>query len=94
MDLLEGNLQIMRITEMEKLFDTVTDAFYEGLFRPEENKEHGEMLRTLKEYYEGPLWKLDYASDERGDLPEDLIRGVLSQDGLYDLLTDIEEGNF
>ncbi|MBQ2991766.1 MAG: DUF4298 domain-containing protein, partial [Clostridia bacterium] len=33
----------------------------------------------------------DYAADERGEWPADLKRGVLSQDGLYNLLTEIEE---
>ena len=28
----------------------------------------------------------DYEADERGELPPDLKRGVLSQDALYDLL--------
>ena len=78
---------------MEQIFHAVTDAFYKGIFRPEEDPEDGEMLQVLKDYYEGPLWKEDYAADERGELPEDLIRGVLSQDALYDLLTDMTEGS-
>ena len=78
---------------MEQIFHGVTDAFYKGIFRPEEDPKDGEMLQVLKDYYEGPLWKEDYTADERGELPEDLIRGVLSQDALYDLLTDMTEGN-
>ena len=30
----------------------------------------------------------DYEADERGELPPDLKRGVLSQDALYDLLEE------
>lgn len=45
---------------------------------------------ALKEYYESGLWLSDYEADERGELPADLKRGVLSQDGLYNLLNDIE----
>ena len=37
---------------------------------------------ALKEYYESGLWLSDYEADERGELPADLKRGVLSQDGL------------
>ena len=45
---------------------------------------------ALKEYYESGLWLSDYEADERGELPADLKRGVLSQDGLYNLLNEIE----
>ncbi len=43
-------------------------------------------LAALRDYYEGPLWRADYAADEAGLLPKTLRRGVLSQDALYDLL--------
>ena len=45
---------------------------------------------TVKEYYENGLWLQDYEADERGELPADLKRGVLSQDALYDLLSEID----
>ena len=45
---------------------------------------------ALREYMDSGLWLSDYEADERGELPKDLKRGVLSQDGLYDLLTEIE----
>ena len=44
-------------------------------------------IARLAEYYETD-WREDFEADERGDLPRDLKRGVLSEDGLYDLLTD------
>ena len=34
------------------------------------------------------LWKLDFAADEAGNLPPDLKRGILSEDGIWNLLTD------
>ena len=39
-------------------------------------------LAALREYEESGLWLQDYEADENGDLPPDLKRGVLSQDGL------------
>ena len=78
---------------MEKRFNSLASSFYEGNFHPREDPEHAEQLRVLKAYYEGPLWKEDYAADERGELPALMLRGVISQDGLYNLLTDIEESN-
>ena len=46
-----------------------------------------ELLRILSDYYSSPAWKRDLAADEAGLLPEDLKRGVLSEDGIYNLLT-------
>ena len=46
-----------------------------------------EDLAILAEYYDSGLWLSDYEADERGEIPKNLKRGVLSQDGLYDLLS-------
>jgi hypothetical protein len=46
------------------------------------------LLEELRQYYEGGQWLQDYQADERGELPEGLKRGVLSQDGIWDLLTE------
>ena len=45
-----------------------------------------EKLAALEAYYTSGEWREDYEADERGELPPDLKRGVLSQDALYDLL--------
>ncbi|MBR4809993.1 MAG: DUF4298 domain-containing protein [Bacteroidales bacterium] len=45
-------------------------------------------LATLKEYEESGLWLQDYEADERGELPRDLKRGVLSQDGLDEVFEE------
>ena len=39
-------------------------------------------IATLRKYEESGQWLQDYEADERGELPRDLKRGVLSQDGL------------
>ena len=44
--------------------------------------------KELEMYYSDGSWMQDYAADEAGELPPDLKRGVLSQDGLYDLLSE------
>ena len=59
--------------------------------RIERIKKMEECYDTLKEYMDSGLWLSDYEADERGELPPELKRGVLSQDGLYNLLQDIEE---
>ena len=63
---------IQRIEYMESLYDRA--------------RETGQIPRELREYYENGQWLRDYEADERGELPSSLKRGVLSQDGLWDLL--------
>jgi hypothetical protein len=45
-----------------------------------------ELLGKLSEYYGSAAWKRDFAADEAGLLPKDLKRGVLSEDGIYNML--------
>ena len=63
---------IRRIAYMESLYDLALRT--------------GEISGELVEYYESGQWLRDYEADERGELPRDLKRGVLSQDGLWNLL--------
>ncbi len=48
-------------------------------------------LRDLIEYYDGPKWRSDYEADERGEFPRELKRGVLSEDAVYNLLSQHDE---
>ena len=41
--------------------------------------------------YSSELWKMDFAADETGNLPPDLKRGVLSEDGIWNLLADYRD---
>ena len=66
--------RIERVEKYERLFDEA------AAFRDPEK------LRLLEIYYTSGEWRDDYEADERGELPPDLKRGVLSQDALYDLL--------
>ena len=47
-------------------------------------------VEELIAYYESDLWLEDFEADEEGKLPADLKRGVLSEDGIYNLLTDYQ----
>ncbi len=60
-------------------------TYFENIMRQAENGSP-ELLQQLSDYYGSPAWKRDFAADEAGRLPKDLKRGVLSQDGIYDLL--------
>lgn len=69
---------------MELLFDKTLLLHEKG----EKSNEPSEALTVLKEYYENGQWLKDYELDEKGLLPKELKRGVLSQDGLYDLICE------
>ena len=80
--------QIERIRHYESLLDRIApvlenleealDAF-EGI---------QEDVKELAAYYEDDDWREDFEADEAGKLPADLKRGVLSEDGIYDVLSD------
>lgn len=48
-------------------------------------------VRALDVYLKSPQWLSDYEADERGELPSNLPRGVLSQDELYNALRAYDE---
>ena len=54
-------------------------------------KDFKDELEVLKDYMDSGEWKEDYEADEAGQVPSDLKRGVLSEDGLYNLLHDAEQ---
>ena len=78
--------QIERIQYMEQLLDFVLKA------RKEQDKQERiqEAIRILSEYYGSDEWKQDFADDEAGRLPNDLKRGVLSEDGIWNVLSSEE----
>lgn len=83
--------KIARIQQMEEYFDKISDVFYTKPERIKEDAEIQRMLQELERYFENGQWLADYESDERGELPKELKRGVLSEDGLYNLLCSVEE---
>ena len=52
-----------------------------------------EAIAVLKRYYGSDQWRQDFADDEAGLLPDGLKRGVLSEDGIWDLLNNVNELN-
>ena len=83
--------QIERITYYETLLNEASDALallgdaLEG-YRAVKGK-----IRELDAYYGSDEWRQDFEDDEAGKLPADLPRGVLTEDGVWDLLTDERE---
>jgi hypothetical protein len=50
-------------------------------------------IAALEKYYGSDVWRKDLADDEAGRLPKGLKRGVLSEDGIWNLLSDYRELN-
>ena len=71
------NEAIKRIRRMEEVFDTLRS-----------DPSRTDLLGQLTAYYQGGQWLRDYELDEQGLLPQDLKRGVLSQDAVYDFLNE------
>ena len=81
---------VERITQMEKIFDHALMKLRdirEGSLDPEKISAE---ISVLEAYYTGKAWKEDLKLDEEGRLPSDLKRGVLSEDGIYDLLEEYD----
>ena len=66
--------RLNRIAAMEAAFDRRT---------PED-------ISVLAAYMDGGDWRADYEADEQGLIPRCMKRGVLSQDGLYNLLQEAQ----
>ena len=86
----DKNDLVKRVQQMERYFDEVSRVLELKSNELYENDTISKMIQELTVYMGSGLWLQDYERDERGELPKDLKRGVLSEDGLYNLLSDIE----
>ena len=82
-------LHIERIKWMEQRYNNALAAIKDGA--AVSLKAVKEDVAELSKYYGSELWKQDFAADEAGKLPPDLKRGVLSEDGIWNLLSDYRE---
>ena len=83
--------RIDRVTDMEKYMKSATETIMRlnialSSFRTVQNT-----INYLDGYYQSPDWKEDFEADEAGLFPDDLPRGVLSEDGIYNLLEQNED---
>jgi len=80
--------QIERIEQMESILDCLQDAITQANNAISHLRELGSLAMQLDDYYGSPEWLDDLEADEKGLLPEGLKRGVLSEDGIYDVLNE------
>ena len=79
--------QIARIKKYESYLNEAQQLLCAG-----ENSDRLKyLISELEAYYESVKWRKDFESDEAGLLPKNLKRGVLSEDGINDLLDEYKE---
>ncbi len=86
-----AELRIERVTVMEARLNRAVEAvaFLEKALDLYETARND--LSILETYLASPEWKRDFNAREAGKLPPDLPCGVLTEDGIYDLLERNDE---
>ena len=85
----KSSLEI-RVSKMESMFDDVSKVMSNLDDALEEYAGIKDKIDELNVYLESGQWQKDFEADEKGLIPKDMKRGVLSEDGLYNLLTDAD----
>ena len=83
--------QLERITYMEKILDEATEAVSALQNALERYIALQDRVQELAAYYGSAQWRQDFDDDSAGKLPQELKRGVLSEDAVYDLLCECSE---
>ena len=81
--------QIERITYMEQILDEAAAAVSSLAGALEKYSAVQDRLQELIAYYDSEQWRQDFEDDSAGKLPKTLKRGVLSEDAVYNLLSDV-----
>ncbi len=86
-----SKIQIERIRKMESYLDEAGTAVAELTEAMDRYEKIQSKYYKLENYYGSSKWIDDFEADEAGKLPADLKKGVLSEDAVYDLITDHSE---
>ena len=86
-----GESRTDRITKMESYLDEARQVIDDLDLAITKYTEVQNKIKKLEAYYTGGQWRKDYEADEAGLLPHDLKRGVLSEDGIYNVLERFHE---
>ena len=83
--------RIERIEQMERRLERASEVLERLDAVLDEYESVQEDLQALDQYLGSPEWRADCRADEAGLLPEDLHRGVLSEDGIWNVLAHHRE---
>mgnify|MGYP002622370893 CR=1 FL=1 len=88
---MEHTTQTIRILDMEKRLNRAQEAVTRMAEALEQFKAIKKDIQLLSQYLSSKEWKHDFADSEEGNLPPDLPQGVLSEDGIWNVLEDYRE---
>ena len=83
--------QIERISYMEQILDEATEAVSSLSEALEKYSAVQDKLQELAAYYSSKQWHQDFDDDSASKIPNNLKRGVLSEDAVYNLLVDVTD---
>jgi len=83
--------QIERIELMERHLEVAKRALASMERALDEYEEAEQAVAALSDYYASQEWRRDFEADEAGRLPQGLKRGVLSEDGIWNVLEEWRE---
>ena len=75
--------ELARIRRLEALYEEWAEALPRMEAAQREWRTAHARLQELHHYYFNGEWRRDYEADEAGRLPEDMPRGILCEDTLY-----------
>ncbi|WP_300331619.1 DUF4298 domain-containing protein [Fusobacterium sp.] len=84
----EIDTAIERIKYFESIYDEVSQNIESLKNNLDQYEESLSKLKELKDYYNSSKYMEDYTLDEKGMIPKDLKRGILSEDSIDDLLIE------
>lgn len=83
--------QAERIILMEQHLNKAVNAVMNLSASLDLYEEAQNAVQALSNYYGSSEWKQDFADDEAGRLPKGIMKGVLSEDAIWNLLEDWRE---
>ena len=81
---------VKRIKELESVFDEVSKTLKEEPIKLNDT-EYQNKIKILVDYLDSGMWLKDYELDEKGLIDQSVKRGILTEDGLYNLIFEIQE---
>lgn len=76
----------LHIFEMEAILDKANSKIEALEEQIKDFEEFQTEIKKLEAYYTSQQWKVDFEMDEKEEFPKNLKRGVLSEDGIYNML--------
>lgn len=82
---------VERIRYYEDIFANALEKVRNLEHAMDEYEAYLSKINELRDYYRSDTWRQDYQADEDGLVPQDLPRGILSEDGIFNFLIENQE---